>query len=77
LIMDGLDAAAAAGVKLAVLVGDVPYYGKLGFVPIPVGQITLPGPVDPSRLLAFELVPGALADYRGIISACAASERST
>jgi predicted N-acetyltransferase YhbS len=77
LIMDGLDAAAAAGVRLAVLVGDVPYYGKLGFVPIPVGQITMPGPVDPSRLLAFELVPRALAEYRGMIGVCSASERST
>ena len=29
------------------------------------GQITLPGPVDPARLLALELVPGELAKAVG------------
>ena len=47
LIGDALQAAKAAGVKLVVLVGDEPYYGRFGFRPIPLQQITLPGPVDP------------------------------
>ena len=51
----------SAGISLVVLVGDEPYYGKLGFRRIPFGRIILPGPVDPGRLLAAELVPGALA----------------
>ena len=33
------------------------------------GQITLPGPVDPARLLALELDPGALADAVGLVQA--------
>ena len=47
------------GHRLVVLVGDEPYYGKAGFRPIPKGQVTMPGPVDPARLLVAELVPGA------------------
>ena len=33
------------------------------------GQITLPGPVNPDRLLAAELTPDALAGYRGLVTA--------
>ena len=33
--------------RLVLLVGDMPYYGRFGFQPVPPGQITLPGPVDP------------------------------
>ena len=61
------------GVSLVVLVGDMPYYGKLGFNPVPPGQIAFPGPVDPARILAAELSNGALCDYRGLVSASGAS----
>jgi predicted N-acetyltransferase YhbS len=67
LIAEGLDAAGAAGVALVILVGDAPYYGRLGFVPVPVGQMSMPGPVDLARLLAYELQPNALANARGAI----------
>jgi len=50
-------------------VGDMPYYGRFGFVPVPRGHIVLPGPVDPARLLALELVPGALAGGAGLVQA--------
>jgi len=69
LIGEALEAAKADGVKLVVLVGDVPYYGRVGFSPVPPGQITLPGPVDPQRLLAAELQPGTLAAFNGVIAA--------
>jgi len=36
-----------------ILVGDLEYYGRLGFEAVPRGTITLPGPVDPSRLLIW------------------------
>jgi predicted N-acetyltransferase YhbS len=68
LVADGIDNARQAGVKLIVLVGDLPYYGRFGFVRVPAGQILMPGPVDPARLLAAELVPGALASYCGPVS---------
>lgn len=69
LVAEGLDAARAAGEALVLLVGDEPYYSRLGFVRVPMGQIALPGPVDPARLLAAELIPDALAGYRGLVAA--------
>ncbi len=48
-----------------LLVGDPPYYARTGFARVPLGQITLPGPVDYARLLYKELVPGAIAAARG------------
>ena len=69
LVAEGLSDARAAGIALVVLVGDAPYYTRLGFVRVPHGRITLPGPVDPDRLLAAELRPGALADYAGPLRA--------
>lgn len=67
MIAEAMEAARRDGRRLVVLVGDAPYYGPLGFQVIPAGQIVLPGPVNPARLLAAELQPGALADYRGVI----------
>jgi predicted N-acetyltransferase YhbS len=68
LIAEGLQAAEAADIELVVLVGDAAYYGRLGFVPVPRGQITMPGPVDPTRLLAYELRPAALGRVAGPIA---------
>jgi predicted N-acetyltransferase YhbS len=65
LVDTGLTRAREEGYHLVLLVGDMPYYGRFGFKPVPPGQISLPGPVDPTRLLAFELQPGALETYRG------------
>jgi predicted N-acetyltransferase YhbS len=65
-----LEDARAAGVALVVLVGDEPYYARLGFRRVRRGQIIMPGPVDPERLLATELKPGALQDYAGPLEAC-------
>jgi len=65
LIEQGLKLARKRGAALVLLVGDVPYYDRFGFRLVPPGQITLPGPVDPARLLAVELKTGALQDYEG------------
>jgi predicted N-acetyltransferase YhbS len=65
LVMRSLEAARAAGWKLVILVGDEPYYARVGFKPVPPGRITLPGPVDPARLLYCELEPGALEAVKG------------
>ena len=67
LVRHALDAAAKQGHRLIVLVGDAPYYGPLGFAAIPAGSVTMPGPVDPARLLAAEIVPGAAAGLSGQI----------
>jgi predicted N-acetyltransferase YhbS len=53
--------------RLVVLVGDEPYYAKAGFKKIPKGQVKMPGPVDPARLLVAELVAGAFEGVSGLI----------
>ena len=67
LVEEGLMRARAEGFALVILVGDMPYYARFGFKPVSPGQIVLPGPVDPARLLALELVPGALAGVKGVV----------
>jgi predicted N-acetyltransferase YhbS len=55
------------GHRLIVLVGDEPYYSRVGFRMIPKGTVTMPGPVDQKRLLVLELVDGAFTDVAGPI----------
>jgi predicted N-acetyltransferase YhbS len=67
LIAHALEAARAKGHRLVILVGDEPYYGKCGFKKIPPGRVTMPGPVDPDRLLLAELAEGASEGLSGMI----------
>ena len=67
LIERALAEAKKTGHRLVVLVGDEPYYGKCGFKPIAKGLVTMPGPVDPARLLICELAEGAFAGVTGPI----------
>jgi predicted N-acetyltransferase YhbS len=67
LIECALAAARTSGHRLVILVGDEPYYGKSGFKPVPKGRVTLPGPVDPARVLVCELVAGAFEGVSGAI----------
>jgi predicted N-acetyltransferase YhbS len=52
---------------LVLLVGDEPYYSKSGFKRVPKGQVKMPGPVDPARVLVAELVPGAFDGVAGML----------
>ena len=67
LIKRALKDAESKGHKLVVLVGDESFYGKLGFKRIPKGQVKMPGPVDPARLLVAELKPGAFGGVTGLV----------
>lgn len=55
------------GHRLVLLVGDEPYYARVGFRRVPNGQLMLPGPVDPARFLYLELKQGALSTAEGLI----------
>ncbi|HVV42083.1 MAG TPA: N-acetyltransferase [Nitrobacter sp.] len=59
--------AKAKGIRLVVLVGDEPYYSRVGFKAIPKGRVDMPGPVDRARLLVCELVPGAFDGVSGMV----------
>lgn len=65
LVSRSLEAARAAGHRLVLLVGDMSYYGKLGFRPVPPGRLVFVGPVDPQRLLYCELAVGAFEGVKG------------
>ncbi len=56
-----------AGHRLVILVGDEPYYGRVGFKVVPKGRAIMPGPVDYSRLLVAELAEGAFDGVSGDI----------
>lgn len=67
LIERALMDAKAAGHRLVLLVGDEPFYGKSGFKRIAKGQVKMPGPVDPARLLVAELKAGAFHGVKGMV----------
>jgi predicted N-acetyltransferase YhbS len=62
-----LSEARSAGHRLVLLVGDEPYYARVGFKRIPRRRVTMPGPVDPARLLVAELAEGAFEGVSGAI----------
>ena len=53
------------GHTLVILVGDEPYYARVGFKRVPRGRVKMPGPVDPARLLVLELSDGAFEGVTG------------
>jgi predicted N-acetyltransferase YhbS len=67
LIERALKEAKAKGHRLVILVGDEAYYGKSGFKRVAPGRATMPGPVDPARLLVAELEESAFEGVSGPI----------
>lgn len=67
LMQRGLEAARAAGHDSIILVGDEPYYARVGFQRVQGGRLRFPGPVDPDRVLALALKDGALDSLMGDI----------
>lgn len=63
------EAAHQLGHKAVLLVGDAPYYARFGFSAEKTGALWMPGPYERERLLARELVPGALDGAHGLINA--------
>lgn len=73
LIDDAIKLAENKGFQVVLLVGDLSYYEKAGFKHVPPGQIHFPGPVDPARILAYEIVSDVLSKLKGQVSAIALS----
>jgi predicted N-acetyltransferase YhbS len=65
LVRKALAAAREQGHRAVMLVGDLPYYGPLGFTFLGRDVITLPAWVDPDRVLVAALVEGALDGLSG------------
>jgi predicted N-acetyltransferase YhbS len=75
LMRRALRAAAEAGHEAVLLVGDAGYYGRFGFTAEKTGALAMPGSFERDRLLALELVPGALDGAQGLIRADAPRRR--
>lgn len=67
LMQRGLKEAASLDYECVVLVGDEPYYAKVGFARLPAGRVHFPGPVDPKRVLGLALKPNALIGLSGAV----------
>ncbi|NEU99238.1 GNAT family N-acetyltransferase [Bradyrhizobium uaiense] len=57
------------GHRAVILVGDAAYYERFGFSAQKTAAFRMPGPYERDRLLAVELVPGALRGAGGLIAA--------
>lgn len=68
LLEKGIDVAGEEDVEAIILIGDAPYYARVGFGIIAPGAITLPGPVDPKRLLGLDVKMGALETLKGTVT---------
>lgn len=66
LMFKAVQAAKAQSHEAILLVGDFDYYKKFGFEQVKHGQIKLPGPVDPARILLCPLVDGAKEKFTGL-----------
>jgi predicted N-acetyltransferase YhbS len=59
LIARACEAAQGAGESHVLLVGDEPYFGRVGFSTAAGRQVIMPGPVDQRRVLVRALTPDA------------------
>ena len=67
LVQRALAAAKARGHGAVLLLGDASYYTRFGFSALKTGELRLPGPFEPDRLLGLELREGALDGAWGMI----------
>lgn len=51
LVTHACAAAEAAGFPVVLLVGDEPYFARIGFAAAPAREVRMPGPVDQRRVL--------------------------
>src|ERR1700746_2518962 len=73
LMVHAIAAATARGHRAVLLLGDAPYYSRFGFSADKAQELALPGAFERERLLALELVAGALDGAWGMIVPTGAS----
>ncbi len=67
LMETALSKARDLGHERVILVGDEPYYARVGFARVPDGKLIMPGYVDPDRLLCRELAAGSMDEVKGLV----------
>jgi predicted N-acetyltransferase YhbS len=53
--------------RAILLVGDAPYYGRVGFAKLLAGRVRFPGPVDSNRFLGLALKESGLENLSGTV----------
>lgn len=76
LMRDAVAEAARLGHAAILLVGDAPYYGRFGFSAAKTGALAMPGPYERHRLLALELMDGALSGAQGTLKAAGRKQKA-
>ncbi len=69
LVERACEAAAKAGWRAVLLVGDAPYFGRVGFDAAPAKAVRMPGPVDQRRVLLKPLRDGGADGLAGLVTA--------
>jgi predicted N-acetyltransferase YhbS len=67
LMRHAIQEAESRGHGAILLVGDAPYYERFGFSAEKTGNLAMPGPYEPRRFLALELLPGTLDGAHGVL----------
>jgi len=75
LMQAGIAAAQRGSWRAILLVGDEPYYNKVGFSRLPPGRVKFPGPVDQNRILGLSLKAGELLNLAGEVRRAQIDER--
>ena len=65
LMKHAIGEARAQGHGSIILVGDEPYYVRVGFARLAPGRVRFPGPVDPARVLALSLQHNVMLTLKG------------
>jgi predicted N-acetyltransferase YhbS len=68
LVERACEAAAKAGWRAVLLVGDAPYFGRVGFDAAPAAGVRMPGPVDQRRVLLKALREGGAEGLTGRVT---------
>lgn len=68
LVEKACEAAAKAGWRAVLLVGDAPYFGRVGFDAAPAKAVRMPGPVDQRRVLLKALREGGADELAGLVT---------
>lgn len=65
LMKHGIAEARRTDFAAIILVGDEPYYSRVGFTRLPPGRLRFPGPVDPARILGVPIATDGLLSLEG------------
>lgn len=68
MLLKVIELAKAKGHGAIVLVGDAPYYERVGFSSKPTWFMRMPGRYDQNRLQGYELIEDYLSGHEGVIT---------